>query len=90
MFNKLFADRLVVAPCAEAPIEPVIDVPEPKVSGENCPVVVVPIVFAAPVLRMLMPNCSSLVRSTSAKVTFSMICLSRLGTTVSESTMFLE
>src|SRR6266496_1134230 len=65
--------------------------PPPSVGGLNCWVEMVPIVFVAPVLRMLMPNCESLVRSTSRNCTFSSTCLARGGAcTIMESTTFLE
>jgi hypothetical protein len=42
--------------------------------GENCPVVTVPIVFAAPVLKIFIPSELDLFRSTLAKRTFRRIC----------------
>src|SRR5260370_31761641 len=52
------------------------DVPLPGVTdgGENCPVVKVPIVFAAPVLKIFIPSCFEAFRSTLAKRTFKRIC----------------
>ena len=48
----------------------------------NCWVLIVPGVFAAPVLIRLRANCCSLVRSTSANFTCSRICCSCTGATV--------
>src|SRR6266446_5568478 len=41
--------------------------------GENCPVVTLPIVFAAPVLKIFIPSCFDAFRSTLAKRTFKRI-----------------
>ena len=53
---------------------PVVALGRVTVGGENCPVVVPPMVFPAPVLNILMPSCFSMFRSTLAKRTFKRIC----------------
>src|SRR6266498_3448025 len=66
--------------------------PEPEellvanVGGENCCVLTLPIVLAAPLLKRLIPSCWSFVLSTSANLTSSKICCSCSGATVSEFT----
>ena len=91
MFSRSEIVSVVVKPVARAPILPVSLPWSPRPRVPNCCVVVVPTVFAAPVLSRLKPKAVSLVRSTWAKRTFSSTCFCRCGSASRmEFTMSLE
>src|SRR5205823_15057529 len=83
-FNRSVKVRL------DETVPPVLPEPEEefdwRVGGVNCWVVIVPRVFAAPVLKIFKPSCWSFVRSTSANLTSSKICCSCTGATINEFT----
>src|SRR6266446_9898414 len=79
MFSRSEIVSVVVAPVLCAPMVPVNLPWSPRLSVPNCCVVVVPMVFAAPVLSRLKPKAVNFVRSTWANRTFSSTCFCRCG-----------
>gem|GEM_PF-6015565 len=72
-FSASAIENSLVAPKVPAPIAPLSSAGR---GGENCPVVVLPMVLAAPVEIRLTPNASAAARFSSANFTLSSTCFS--------------